>query len=175
MAPPRKAKKPRDKAYKPRPVNAVSAFAAITANLDDQWRWTVLRQQLKHPMDSEETTAISIAHRIAFDALINGRGTKDDWNTIVCTLNTALVLCERGFGPEHEAIMVDALDGVFRAKLRHAKNGKWGFDGPAIQAIKAGFEVHEAQLEIAIQAEVLSALGEVARRVDSGDVYKEAA
>lgn len=171
------SKSPRNKPYKRRDINLYAAGNAIASNQGAMLKKAhevVLAERLAVPLDDDQQTALCAAWRLAFDALLKGRGNESDWNTVVCSLNIALVLSENGFGPECEAQIIDALDGVFRSKLRQGRRDKWGLDGPAIQAIKEAYRTHEAQLEFATGAEIMAARDEVNRRIDSGNVYRDA-
>lgn len=172
------SKSPRKKAYKAREINlnaAGNAFATNHAAIMQKAHQVITAERMARPLDKEQRTEISFAYRMAFDLILKGRGKESDWNTVVCSLNIAMVLAEAGFGREYQGQIIESLDGVFRAKERHAKTGKWGFDGPAITSIKTSYEVHEAQLEIVTGNEIMVARDEIARRVESGNVYRDAA
>lgn len=161
------AKSKRSKAYRPRPVSATGGLFAIQKALDD----TAQHKSL----DDDQLADLSIAFRIAFQNMLTGGADEQQWSICVCSLNIALILAESGIGAEFEGVINKALEGAFRTKIRAGRTGSWVLDGDAQQAIKAAFEVHEAQLLIATRAELKGAIFEVRRRIDSGDVFKEAA
>lgn len=130
-------------------------------------------ERMKMPLNDEQTNALGVVHLMSFDQMVNGRGTEADWATVCGALNTAVVLSERGFGPEYEGRIVEALDGAARCKVRHQEKGVWGFDGPAMQAIKVALDVYGQQLEYATREEVMDALATVSSRAKSGHAYKE--
>jgi hypothetical protein len=107
--------------------------------------------------------------------MTHGHATEENWCICVCSLNIALVLAEFGFGEECIPLLNDALEGAFRAKMRAGRNARWGFDGPAIQAITDAYEIHEQQLQYATKEQVRAALAEVHRRAAEGNVFREAA
>lgn len=162
-----RSKKPRNKSYKPRPVSKVGGLFAIRAAHETA--------ELKRPMSDEQITDLEVAYRLAFHDMLNGRATEENWCVCVCSLNIALVLAERGLGEEFIPRINEALEGAFRAKIRAARTGKWGFDGDAIQAIKDAYEVHEEQIKFTTKQEIRDALHEVHRRADEGNVFREAA
>ncbi|MEJ7804313.1 MAG: hypothetical protein WKG03_00105 [Telluria sp.] len=172
----------RNKKYSPKGINPNAAFQVVR----DNWRATfsgtqeqaanaLLREKFAQPVGDEQREDLSFEYRSALVALMAGNGGVSDWDTVTSALNTGLVLCERGFGNEYEAAMVKALDQVFAVRLHHDRTGAWVFSAEAIDAINEGIDVHDAQLEHAMQADVLSALAEVAKRIESQQVYKEAA
>src|SRR5271165_6989274 len=156
----------KNKPHRPRTVSAVGGLFAIQKKHDDA--------ALRQPMTDDQITDLSLAYRLAFTAMTNGAADEQQWSTCVTSLNIALVLAERGTGDEYMQQFNEALEGAFRARMRANRTGLWGFDGPAQQAIKWAFEAHEAQLECCTKQEIRDALLEVRRRVDTGDVFKEA-
>ena len=124
------------------------------------------------PLDDEQVRDLSLAFRLAFAAMIGGAADELQWSTCVCSLDIALILAENGIGKEHIPAINEALEGAFRAKVRHSKIGVWGFDGAAIQAIKDAYIIHEAQIEMATKEEMRDAIYEVRRRIDAGNVFK---
>lgn len=123
----------------------------------------------------EQAQTIGIATRMAMKDMEQGRGSEQVWAVVTLTLNYTLALAEMGFGDDRIDAIVPALDGAFRAKLRAAKTGKWGFDGPAIQAINHALDIHDAQLELATGEEVMAARQLVHASMKKGVVYKETA
>lgn len=162
-----KAPKKRNKTYKPRhvsPVGGLFAFGKQYAAAED-----------RAPMTDDQVSDIVLSYRIAFEAMLTGGASEEHWSSCACSLNIAIVLAERGLGEEHIPAFNDALEGAFRARIRAGRTGAWGFDGDAIQAIKTAFLIHDEQLQLATKQEIREALREVHRRVDAGNVYREAA
>ncbi|MBZ5793894.1 hypothetical protein K8353_27585 [Burkholderia contaminans] len=152
-------KKPR-KAYRPRAVRC-------TAGLDVLERRT--------PMDGGQKTDLGIAYYMALNEMTNGRGTEEHWSTVTCALNLALVIAETGPGIDSIGIIKSALDGSVRSRDRARRSGKWGFDGDALIDVRIALETHDAQMATVSKAVILQALSEVHRRIDAGNVFKEAA
>jgi len=94
---------------------------------------------------------------------------------VVCSLNVALALSERGIGAEYQPYMIKALDGAFRAKVRAAGGKAWRYDGEAISAIREALEIHDEQIKLATREQLRNALREVHRRTADGNVYEAAA
>ena len=172
----------REKKYRARPVNPQAAYVVIR----DNWRANFssvseaaksagLREKFCEPVGAEQQDSLSREYRTAFVSLLYGGGGADEWNTVVEALNIALVLCQRGFGREYEGSIVAALEAAALAMSAYKNTGKWGWPESSCVAINEGLDIHVAQLEQTKQADVLSAIAEVARRIDANDVYKEAA
>ncbi len=159
-------KKPRNKARTPRRAESCGGlivFGNAYAAAEDA-----------QPMNGECQTDLGIAYHQALDAMAKGASSEQDWCVVVCALNVGLMLCERGIGDEYEQDFIAALDGAFRAKLRAVRTGVWRFDGDAMQAIRHAFAVHDEQIKITTKLEMRDALVEVRRRIDVGNVYREA-
>jgi hypothetical protein len=173
----------RDKKYQPRPVKADAAYKAIR----DNWRATFtatqvsdekqaeLRERFAQHLDADKQKDWAVDCKTALVLLKNGNGGLDDWNKVTEVLNVALVLCERGFGPEWLDTIVEAQDQIFVVKMCFERTGAWGWSDAANDAINEGIDVYAAQLEVTKQADVLSAFAEVTRRIEQQQVYKEAA
>lgn len=52
-----------------------------------------------------------------------------------------------------------AAKGLLRARERHAKNGKWGLDGPAIEPLRASLEIYEQVLNASSAQQMEQAQG----------------
>ncbi|EPS1221633.1 hypothetical protein ACVBR5_000859 [Burkholderia cenocepacia] len=159
-------RKPR-KQYRPRPMGRCGALGPIQraaqAMID------------REPMSDDQARDLGLAYHLSLERMLKGTGDEESWSTVTCSLNIALVLAERGIGAEYEALFVRALDGAFRAKQRAAQTGRWAYDGDAIHDIREAFLVHDEQMQIALVGQVRAALNEVHRRIDAGNVYREAA
>jgi hypothetical protein len=81
------------------------------------------------------------------------------------------VLSEKVFQGQGENEIVEALDGMFKAKLRGDSTGKFRLDGDGIQAVKLGLTYHDEQMRLAHRKEILNAMETVKRRVADGNIY----
>lgn len=149
-----------------RPVSTVSYVLGVLVAYD---------ADIRRPMTDEQIDALILGYRASLQAMLLGYGTEEHWATCVCSLNIAMILAEWDYGFEYLSDIITALDGVFRAKLRAQRTGKWGFDGPSMQAIKHAFDVHEEQLLHTSKEVNRDAIAEVHRRRHAGNVYMEAA
>jgi hypothetical protein len=152
-------KKPR-KAYRSREVRRMAGFDVLGH---------------RAPMDISQKTDIGIAYYMALNEMTNGRGSEEHWSTVACALNLALVIAETGPGLDGIEIIKSALAGAVRSRERARRTGKWGYDGDALIDIRIALETHDAQMATVSKAVILKALSEVHRRIDAGEVFKEAA
>ncbi|AJX59487.1 hypothetical protein AQ938_06700 [Burkholderia pseudomallei] len=161
-----KSKKPR-RPYRPRPSSRCDALGPIQraaqAAID------------RAPMSEDQARDLGIAYHLSLERMLKGTGDEEAWSTVTCSLNIALVLAERGIAADDVELLVRALEGAFRAKQRAAQTGRWAYDGDAIHDIREAFAVHDEQMRVALVGEVRAALNEVHRRIDAGNVYREAA
>jgi hypothetical protein len=155
------------KRYVPRPINpngGLGIIAAFNVAIEDN-----------QPLDPHAMTDLGIAYWASFHVLLHGRSLEENWCTLVCALNVALVLAERGHGKEFEPYIITALDGAFRCKMRADRLHVWRLDGAAITAIREALEVHDEQVQLATKEDLRLALQEVRDRINGGNVYQEAA
>jgi hypothetical protein len=161
------SKKTRNKVYRAKPVSQFGGLFIIANHHD--------KIEAAQPMSDEQIGDLAIAYRLAYQAMVSGHATEDNWCVVVCSLNISMVLAERGIGEQYIEKINESLEGAFRAKMRAGRSGKWGFDGDAMQSIKHAFDIHEEQLKLASKQEIRDSLAEVHRRADEGNVFMEAA
>ena len=162
-----RVKPKRNKTYRPKPVSLGGGLIAI----DKHHQVEALQQ----PIPAEHATDLLIAYWLAFDQMLTGASSEETWCTVVCSLNVALILAERGTGTEYEPYIIRALEGAFRASVRARRTNTWRFDGEAITDIRQALEVHDEQVKAASKAQMRDALMEVHRRINKGNVYQVAA
>ncbi len=160
-------KKPRNKKYTPRPVGAAGGLVAIAR--------ATMRQEEAVPLRADQTTDLGLAYWLSMQNLLTGDANEEAWSCVVCSLNIGMALCEMGIGDGYEPWLVKALDGAFRAKIRSKHTSNFRLDGEAITAITDALHVHDDQMKVATRAEVTEAMNTVRRRIDEGNVYREAA
>lgn len=160
-------KKPRNKKYRPRPVAPAGGLIAIDR--------CFARGQSAAPLAADQLADLGLAYWLSLEQLRTGDATEEAWSCVVAALNIAMALAEADIGAEHEQAIVRALDGAFRAKVRSGKTGNFRLDGDAMRDIEAALTVHDGQMELATQGETVAALQLVRRRIDEGNVYREAA
>jgi hypothetical protein len=154
----------RNKRYIPRNVHPAGGIGVINC----------MREDTK-PIDAHAMTDLGIAYWAAFHQMVHGKSREEDWSVIVVALNIALILSERGIGPEWEAHIVKALDGAFVSYQRAQNLHAWRFDGPALSNVREALEIHDEQVAVATKEDLRLALIEVNNRIAAGNVYRIAA
>lgn len=177
------SKPKRNKRYVPKGFDKNAMFHVIRDNwrasataANETARDTELRARFSAPVGIEQQEELFAEYRTALVAMLAGGGDLNDWSMVISALNVGLVLCERGFGPEYLETFMTALDSMAAAHAHYLATGKWEWSEEANAAINDCIDVHAAQLEATIQADVLSAYAEVKKRIDASQVIiKEAA
>lgn len=127
---------------------------------------------LQHGMDDAQQRDLTLWVRAAMLAMSHGAGSGQHVFDLANAVNVALVLCERGAGPEFEADLIKAQVALVRTIERGRHTGRWGFDGPALVALERALWVYEAQLAVVPRVEARDAVREVDRRVRQGHVFE---
>jgi len=89
----------------------------------------------------------------ALDAITRGKGTVQDWRTLVDVLNLSEVMAKDGLGPEVLPVCAKAQDSLHKAAMRYQKTMKMGLDGVGIQAIRELIEYADLQQASITRAE----------------------
>lgn len=173
----------RKKAHQPKGYDKNAMFHTIRNNWrasavasNDGKNDVALRARFAQHVGGEQQDELTREYRSALVAMRIGSGDLDDFSLLTSALNTGLILAERGFGEEYVPTFMKALDAIAQAYANYKAVGKWEWDEEANEAMNDGIDVHASQLEHALQADVLSAMAEVAKRIDASQVItKEAA
>jgi hypothetical protein len=173
----------RKKAHQPKGYDKNAMFHTIRNNWrasavasNDGKNDAALRARFSQQVGGQQQEELSAEYRTALVAMRMGNGDLDDFSMLTSALNTGLVMAERGFGEEYVPTFMKALDAIAQAYATYKATGKWEWDDEANEAMNDGIDIHAAQLEHALQADVLSAMAEVAKRIDASQVIiKEAA
>jgi hypothetical protein len=160
-------KKPRNKKYVPKPAARHGGLVAIAM--------CHARGENASTLRDDQTTDLGLAYWLSFDNLRAGDANEECWSCIACALNVSMVLTEKGIGAEYEALIVRALDGTFRAKMRSKRTGNFRLDGEGLRDIEQALQVHDQQMAIAKRWEIAAAMQAVYARMAAGYVYQEAA
>jgi hypothetical protein len=125
-------------------------------------------------LKEDQLTDLAIVFRLSFSEMLNGRGTDHNWATCATALNVSAVLSNRGLGDEYSDLIDAAQRGLNRSKERQKRTGKWALDGEAIKAMQEALDLHESQIKIATKGELSSAIDEIHRMIDSGEIVEAA-
>ena len=81
----------------------------------------------------------------ALDAITRGKGTVQDWRTLVDVLNLSEVMAKDGIGPEVLPVCAKAQESLHKAAVRYQDTMRMGLDGVGIQAIRELIEYADLQ------------------------------
>lgn len=81
----------------------------------------------------------------ALDAITRGKGTIQDWRTLVDVLNLSEVMGKAGLGPEVLPVCAKVQESLHKAAMRYQETGKMGLDGLGIQAVRDLIEYADLQ------------------------------
>lgn len=81
----------------------------------------------------------------ALDAMTKGKGTIQDWRTLVDVLNLAEMFGRQGIGPEVLPVCEQAQEGLHKAAMRYQESKKMGLDGPTIEHLRHLIEYADLQ------------------------------
>lgn len=121
------------------------------------------RQVSALPLTAERQANVLISYYTSIDALVGGYADASHVDTIVYALNISRLLAMRHLGEEYIEQISEAQLAIIRCQERYQTAGKYGLDGPGLVAIKAISVLHEAQIEMASQAELQAAIVEMHR------------
>lgn len=157
-------KKPRNKKYQPKYV-ARNPMATFFGGMSGE--------------HANELMVLNLRNHHALSAIVQERGTRDDWDALVHAINVGNVLCERGIGNEYRQDMLAARDALESCGKRIVKTNRVILTGDELKALNAGMEAHDTQLENVRYIDIDRADDEVSRRVrhhiNTTDVRKESA
>ncbi|MCK9386111.1 MAG: hypothetical protein M0Q15_15990 [Nevskia sp.] len=126
-----------------------------------------------HRLNATQQADLGVALRFSLESIRTGRATEQEFHTLAACINVSLVLCERGVAADYLPAVKLAQAGLLRLLKRGRESGRWVFDGPGMQDVLHGIELHEAQLAFVTRKEAAEAMREVMRRIDRGDVFEE--
>lgn len=119
------------------------------------------------PFTASEYTMLALPPREAFDALKAARASAEDFDTLACVANVALVRCEK-IGPEAVQVAKEGQQALMRIKARHTRTGKWGMNHQDITDLLGVIELHEQLIELSSPQDMTDAYIEVIRRMEHG-------
>jgi len=95
----------------------------------------------------------------ALDSLTKGTANKGEIDIVIGVINVAEALCELGFGKEYHQLVLDASSALYDVCKRSLDiNDRFICRGEELSAIKTGYEVHDAQMEVCTIGELEKAL-----------------
>lgn len=124
----------------------------------------------RKPLANDQLRDLSLAYRLALQAMLRGSGTEETFSTLACSLNIAMVLCEQGVWASYLHGIQEAQDALLSSRDRAQKLNKWGFDGNEARLVMRALAIHDEQLAMATKSQIVSALAEVKNRLTEGEV-----
>ena len=105
--------------------------------------------------------------RVAFESLRIGRGDENDFHTLACIVNVALIRSE-----SIDQLCVEtcqrAQDALMTILARSKRLGKWGLDAAGLQDIPPAMDLHEQLLELSTPHQMQQAMQETLLRMEAG-------
>jgi len=101
------------------------------------------------PADPNAQLKAKINLHGAMANLVQGRGTKEDWQEVANGLNVGLALAEMGYGKEFVPDIVKAQGAMALLRDQGKSTGRFIFRGEEMQAVNTGLDLHDQQIELA--------------------------
>jgi hypothetical protein len=125
------------------------------------------------PLPESDRNTIETGYVIALDRLTHGKADGEDIGALGFLANVTVILCEKGFGKEHEQLAVASQLALINAFRRGATNGgRYGLTGDEMTAMRGVYQLHMEQLEVCGRGHLLAASAEVEKRQARGDVIE---
>ena len=128
----------------------------------DTMHWVVSGMTKVSAKESEYVT-MHLKNMSALDSLTKGTATRQEADIIIGVINVAEALCMLGVGSEYRQLVLDASSALYAVCKRSLElNDRFVCRGEELSAIKTGYEVHNAQMEVATLAMLDKALDTIA-------------
>ena len=121
---------------------------------------TWLREGMMKATDKKsEYLTMHLKNMSALDSLAKGTANKKEMDICIGVINVAEALCELGVGSEYHQLVLDASSALYDVCKRSFEiNDRFVCRGEELSAIKTGYEVHDAQMEVTTLAMLDDAL-----------------
>ena len=114
----------------------------------DAMNWVVTGMTKVSAKESAYVT-MHLKNMSALDSLAKGTANKKEIDICIGVINVAEALCELGVGSEYHQIVLNASSALYDVCKRSFEiNDRFICRGSELSAIKLGYEVHDAQMEI---------------------------
>ena len=114
----------------------------------DTMNWVVTDMTKVSAKESAYVT-MHLKNMSALDSLAKGTANKKEIDIVIGVINVAEALCELGVGSEYHQIVLNASSALYDVCRRSFEiNDRFICRGSELSAIKLGYEVHDAQMEI---------------------------
>ena len=114
----------------------------------DAMKWVIVGMTKVSAKESAYVT-MHLKNMSALDSLAKGTANKKEMDIVIGVINVAEALCELGVGSEYTQIVLNASSALYDVCKRSFEiNDRFICRGEELSAIKLGYEVHDAQMEI---------------------------
>lgn len=129
----------------------------------------VLRDPVAYAIESvtklaqhESAIVLRIKNHDAIANLMLGKGTKQDFDTLVSAFNITEALAKYRLGDDWKEEIQLAQDAMYNMGKRAVKNDyRFIFTGPEMNAVRLGMDIHDAQLDACTIGELEKAIAYV--------------
>lgn len=163
------SKAPRRKKYQARQKDKGGGLAVVAAR-HGETVGELLRQDADFTLVREDITEVNMKYWMALDKIKRGAGNEEALGYLVTGVNMTLGLCEQGLGEEHLQLVIQALEAIHRS-MQRVRGGIYLLDGDGVRAIQETLAVHDAQMEIATERQILAAQRIIDERIAAGQTY----
>ena len=119
----------------------------------------VITGMTKVSAKESEYVTMHLKNMSALDSLTKGTANKGEIDIVIGVINVAEALCELGFGKEYHQLVLEASSALYDVCKRSFDiNDRFVCRGEELAAIKTGYEVHDAQMEVCTIGELEKAL-----------------
>lgn len=119
------------------------------------------------PFTQKERTNLSLPVRLAFNAMLDGTATEDDYHTLAIITNLCMIVAEP-LGDEALDVIFDAQDACMNILARHKRTGKWGMSAKDRDDLYPILDMHDEVVALWTPIQLQSALNTVRQRIDQG-------
>ena len=148
-----RSKKPRNKPYRPRPVDPMHGYMKLT-------RCAVSSIS----MTEEDAGELEVVVLTALEEMRKGTGTPNEWNSVARGINHAWTLAKNGIGEQALPAIDDAEAAMRRAEKRYYDTGRLLLDGDGLRAVRLALDLWGQQLRLSTVGEVDAATRAVERK-----------
>ncbi len=127
----------------------------------------LLNRLSKAQLEEIQRRDLGLAYLGALRGMTTGHGNEQQWSTLACSINVAMVLAELGVMPQGLQIIQDAQDALIRVRAHAQISGEWQLGIHAFP-IECALKMHNQQIQEAGTGQIITALEEVFRRIDTG-------
>lgn len=97
-------------------------------------------------LTAAQVMELSLIHHSAMNLIVNGKGSRQEWEQVTNALNLAQTLDDLVFQRAYEKIIFYGLQAQARTGLRLHRTHRLGFSGRDLTDVNLALEVHDQQL-----------------------------